>query len=47
VAIDVNVPNLTPEQLSALPRAEWEKHREDFVYSTWARDAIADAERSK
>jgi dienelactone hydrolase len=47
VAIDVNVPKLTPEQLSVLPRAEWEKEREEFVYSTWARDAIADAERSK
>jgi len=47
VAIDVNVPNLTPEQLSVLPRAEWEKQRGEFVYSTWARDAIADAEKSK
>ena len=47
VAIDVNVPNLTPEQLSVLPMAEWEKQREEFVYSTWARDAIADAERGK
>jgi dienelactone hydrolase len=47
VAIDVNVPKLTPEQLSVLPMAEWEKEREEFVYSTWARDAIADAEREK
>lgn len=47
VAIDVNVPNLTPEQLSVLPRAEWEKQREEFVYSAWARYAIADAERGK
>ena len=47
VAIDVNVPRLTPEQLSVLPRAEWEKQREEFVYSAWARDAIADAEKSK
>jgi dienelactone hydrolase len=47
VAIDVNVPKLTPEQLSVLPRAEWEKQREEFVYSTWARDAIADVEKSK
>lgn len=46
VAIDVNVPRLTPEQLSVLPMAEWEKQREEFVYSTWARDAIADAERT-
>jgi len=47
VAIDVNVPKLTPEQLSVLPMAEWEKQREEFVYSTWARDAIADAEKTK
>jgi len=47
VAIDLNVPKLTPEQLSVLPMAEWEKVREEFVYSTWARDAIADAEKTK
>jgi len=47
VAIDVNVPKLTPEQLSVLPMAEWQKLREEFVYSTWAKDAIADAEKGK
>jgi len=47
VAIDVGVPKLTPEQLSVLPMAEWEKHKNDFVYSVWARDAIADAEKDK
>jgi dienelactone hydrolase len=47
VAIDVGVPKLTPEQLSVLPMAEWEKVREEFVYSAWARDAIADAEKTK
>ena len=46
VAIDVNVPKLTPQQLSVLPMGEWQKQREEFVYSTWARDAIADAERT-
>lgn len=45
VAIDVGVPKLTSEQLSVLPMAEWEKHREEFVYSEWARRAIADAEK--
>jgi hypothetical protein len=44
MAIDVNVPRLTPEQLNVLPMAEWEKQREQFVYSVWARDAIAAAE---
>jgi dienelactone hydrolase len=46
IAIDVNVPKLTPEQLSVLPMAEWQKHREEFVYSVWAKDAIADAQRT-
>jgi dienelactone hydrolase len=46
VAIDVNVPKLTPEQLSVLPRPEWEQQREQFVYSTWAKDAIAAAEKT-
>ncbi len=43
VAIDVGVPKLTPQQLSVLPMAEWQQAKEEFVYSTWARDAIADA----
>jgi dienelactone hydrolase len=45
VAIDAHVPKLTVEQLSVLTRSEWEKQRAEFVYSTWARDAIADAEK--
>ena len=45
MAIDVNVPKLTPEQLNVLPLAEWEKQREQFVYSAWAHDAIAAAEK--
>ncbi len=43
VAIDVGVPKLTPQQLSVLPMAEWEQKKAQFVYSAWARDAIADA----
>ena len=46
-AIDVNVPNLTPEQLSVLPLDDWQRHRAEFVYSTWASAAIADAKRSE
>jgi dienelactone hydrolase len=46
VAIDVNVPKLTPEQLSVLPISEWEKDKNEFVYSVWARDAVADAEKT-
>ncbi|HEY4048520.1 MAG TPA: acetylxylan esterase [Acidobacteriaceae bacterium] len=45
-AIDVQVPKLTPEQLSVLPRAEWMKRRSEFVYSTWAKDATAEARKA-
>lgn len=43
-AIDVDAPRLTPEQLSVLPRDQWQAKRENFVYSTWAKLAVADAE---
>ena len=43
-AIDVDAPRLTPEELSVLPRDQWQVQREDFVYSTWAKRAVADAE---
>ncbi|MGA8043434.1 MAG: acetylxylan esterase [Terracidiphilus sp.] len=45
-AIDVDVPKLTPEQLSVLPMAEWERERQKFAYASWAADAIADAKRA-
>jgi len=44
-AIDAGVLKLTPEQLSVLPMAEWQQHRAEFIYSTWASAAIADAKR--
>lgn len=47
MAIDVNVPKLTPEELNVLPLTEWEKQRDEFVYSTWVRDAIADAAKGR
>lgn len=43
-AIDVNVPKLTPEQLSVLPMSQWQARRNDFVYSVWAKKAIASPE---
>jgi dienelactone hydrolase len=42
-AIDAAVPKLTVEQLSVLPMADWEKRKAEFVYSTWAEKATADA----
>lgn len=44
LTLDVDVPNLTQEQLDVLPVPVWEQQRERFVYSRWAADAIADAE---
>jgi dienelactone hydrolase len=43
IAIDAGVPKLTPEQLCVLPLAEWRQQRMEFVYSSWASAAIADA----
>jgi len=43
LTLDVGVPKLTPQQLNVLPMAEWEKQKTEFVYSSWARDAIAAA----
>ncbi len=45
LTVNVGVPRLTLEQLNVLPLAEWEKQKAEFVYSSWARDAIADANR--
>jgi hypothetical protein len=45
-AIEAGVPKLTPEQLSVLPMNEWQQHRDEFVYSVWAKDAIASAEQT-
>lgn len=43
IAIDVQAPKLSPEELSALPRAEWEKQKERFVYTSWLERALAEA----
>ncbi|MFP5266895.1 MAG: alpha/beta hydrolase family protein [Acidobacteriota bacterium] len=45
LTINVGVPKLTPEQLNVLPLAEWEKQKAQFVYGSWAKDAIAAASR--
>ena len=46
LALDVDAPKLTPEQLSVLPMDEWERDKAQFVYASWAADAIADAKRA-
>lgn len=45
LTINVGVPKLTPQQLNVLPLAEWEKQKAKFVYSSWAKAAIAAATR--
>jgi dienelactone hydrolase len=46
-AISAGVPRLTVEQLTVVPLDEWQKRKEEFVYSHWARQAIADAEAKR
>lgn len=43
VALAADVPQLTAEQLDVLPRAEWERRRAEFVYSSWLAGAAAAA----
>lgn len=46
-AISAGVPRLTVEQLTVVPLDEWQQRKEEFVYSHWARQAIADAEAKR
>lgn len=46
-AISAGVPRLTVEQLTVMPLDEWQQRKEEFVYSHWARQAIADAEAKR
>lgn len=46
-AIDANVPKLTPQQLDVFTMAQWKKHRNQLVYSVWAKDAVAAAEKEQ
>ena len=45
IAVDIAAPILTPEQLSVLPLAEWQKQRAQFVYSSWSAATLADASK--
>jgi dienelactone hydrolase len=40
-ALDVKVPNLTRDQLQAVPTIEWEQNKNDFVYESWVARARA------
>jgi len=39
VALVSGVPLLTAAQLDVLPKAEWEEHKDEFVYATWLKRA--------
>lgn len=43
-ALDADVPLLTTEQLQVLPRADWDKRKQDFIYATWVQRATAAAQ---
>ncbi|HEY4379494.1 MAG TPA: prolyl oligopeptidase family serine peptidase [Acidobacteriaceae bacterium] len=43
-ALDAGVPNLTREQLQAVPTAEWEQHKGDYVWESWVERAKAAAQ---
>lgn len=40
LALAADVPALTAEQLDVLPRADWEQHKAEFVYSSWVERAV-------
>jgi pimeloyl-ACP methyl ester carboxylesterase len=40
-ALDASVPNLSREQLQAVPTGEWEHHKNDFVWESWVERAKA------
>ncbi len=43
VMVAAPVPLLTQDQLSILPRAQWDRQNHDFLYSTWVQRALAAA----
>jgi hypothetical protein len=43
-ALDAGVPNLSREQLQAVPTSEWEQHKSDYVWESWVDHARAAAE---
>jgi len=40
-ALAAGVPNLSREQLQAVPTEEWERHKDDFVWESWVERARA------
>jgi hypothetical protein len=40
-ALDAGVPAIPREQLQAVPDAEWQQHKVDFIYESWVERARA------
>jgi dienelactone hydrolase len=45
-ALDADVPNLTREQLQAVPTGEWEQHKGDFIWESWVERARAASQQT-
>ena len=45
-ALAADVPNLTREQLQAVPVDEWQAHKDDFIWESWVERAKAAAQAS-
>jgi hypothetical protein len=45
-ALDAGVPIVPREELQAVPGAQWEQHKSDFVWESWVERALAAALRS-
>ncbi len=43
-ALDAAVPNIPRDQLQAVPDAEWQQHKDDFIYESWVKRAEAAAQ---
>lgn len=43
-ALDADVPLLTAGQLDVLPQAQWDRRKDEFVYASWVKRAIAAAQ---
>jgi dienelactone hydrolase len=46
-ALDVGVPAISRDQLQAVPDAEWQQHKNDFIYESWVERARAASQSAK
>jgi hypothetical protein len=46
-ALDVGAPAISRDQLQAVPDAEWQQHKNDFIYESWVERARAASQSAK